>query len=409
MNNPITISSGHRGMNIESSAGHSTAEENLTQSQKSTSITYSSVVNKQQFPSRKQAIVFNTIEDVPTFEYTLAVGKQIGPKNIRYASKISNNRVCIYLSSEESVNTYMSSFGSIKIANQIIPGRRLITPAQRLILSNVSPTIPHDVLENELKKMGLNIVSSMNFLRMNIPDPEYSHVMSFRRHIYVSPQDLINIPESLLVEFDDTQYRIFLSVDNASCFNCKKTGHLASKCPLKTITDNQAIETTDIAIQEPEPQSDKPQNINIESSSRQKRPISETLTPSPEINISEITFTKPKTPKKQKAEEPITKNLNDLLITTKEIIETGTFILTYEQLLNFFDNAQKTTDTLSVAKRYTDDIDELIRMLTIIYPHINDKSMKSRCTKIRNRLSKQLTTPNSNLTSDSESDNSITH
>ncbi|KAK9877258.1 hypothetical protein WA026_017646 [Henosepilachna vigintioctopunctata] len=143
-NNENSTSSGYRGVNIACSSGHGTTAEFPQQSQQ---ITYSTVLAQQQFPSRKQAIVFNVVEDLPTFEYTLAVGRQIGPKNIRYASKISNTRVCIYLSNVESVENYMSSFGSIKIANQIIPARRLITPSQRLILSNVSPTIPLYILE----------------------------------------------------------------------------------------------------------------------------------------------------------------------------------------------------------------------------------------------------------------------
>ncbi|KAK9886453.1 hypothetical protein WA026_016736 [Henosepilachna vigintioctopunctata] len=139
MDNETQSSSGHRGMKVTCGSSHGTAVKNSTQSQKSQSVTYSSALTQQQFSSKKQAIVINAIEDVPTSEYKLAVGKQIGPKNIKYASKVSNGRVCIYLSSVESVDNYMSSFESIKIANQVIPSRRL-APSLILVLFNVSPT-----------------------------------------------------------------------------------------------------------------------------------------------------------------------------------------------------------------------------------------------------------------------------
>lgn len=123
-------------------------------------------------------------------------------------------------------------------------------------------------------------------------------------------------------------------------------------------------------------------------------------------------FVKPKPPKKQKAEVFISPTkgpqLDETLKPVKEIMNKESFILTYDQLLNFFDNSQKNTDVLSVAERYINDIGEVITILTFIYPNIKDKSMKSRWTKIRNKLTKQLVTPDCNTTSDSESDVPLT-
>jgi len=52
------------------------------------------------FPKEYQAIVFNTIEDVPQIEYINAFSQITTPKNIKFASRISNNRFCIYFSSK---------------------------------------------------------------------------------------------------------------------------------------------------------------------------------------------------------------------------------------------------------------------------------------------------------------------
>ncbi|KAK9892775.1 hypothetical protein WA026_021966 [Henosepilachna vigintioctopunctata] len=158
-----------------------------------------------------------------------------------------------------------------------------------------------------------------------------------------------------------------------------------------------------------ESQSISHQNINENENLTLKRTISEILTPSPNIDSAEKTFVIPNKPsKKQKAEKLVdkTKSLNDLLSPTKEFINRSKFVLTYH-LLNFFDNSQISNDLLSVAKRYPDDVSDLIKMLSLIHPRIKDKSMKTRCTKVRNRLTNQLLAPNCIITSESDSDTSF--
>lgn len=50
--------------------------------------------------------------------------------------------------------------------------RRLVTPAKRIILSNVNLCIPHDILETEIQRIGYKLASPMNFLRAGIPGEE---------------------------------------------------------------------------------------------------------------------------------------------------------------------------------------------------------------------------------------------
>ncbi|KAK9883859.1 hypothetical protein WA026_002057 [Henosepilachna vigintioctopunctata] len=280
-NNENSTSSGHSGVSTACSSGHGTTAEFPQQSQQ---ITYSTVLAQQQFPSRKQAIALNVVEDVSTFEYTLAVGRQIGPKNIRYASKISNIRINIYLSSVESVENYMSSFGSIRSAYQIIPA------------------------------------------------------------------------------------------NNVACFKCKETGHIASKCPLKTITaeiSNQVQES--MTSETSESQSISHQNINKDENPRLKRTISETLTPSPGINTAEKTFVIPnKSSNKQKIEKLVdkTKSLNDLLNgrihiqkTAKKAARRTVAIEREKADLDLFTQREKATD------------DEIYKIAKL--RHINSKDVRT--------------------------------
>ena len=141
----------------------------------------------QQCPKKDQAIVFNAIEDTKLLDYILAVGTLIGPKNIIFSSRISNNRICIYLSSKAIVDKLINERTPFKINNKILYGRRLITPSQRLVLSNVCPTIPNHILVTEFEGKNLSLLSSITYRKINIPDPEYTHVLSFRRQVFISP------------------------------------------------------------------------------------------------------------------------------------------------------------------------------------------------------------------------------
>ncbi|CAH1110637.1 unnamed protein product [Psylliodes chrysocephalus] len=125
--------------------------------------TYSTVAaqNKFNLPSKKQAIVFSALDNTKVEEYLYAIGNKIQPQNILFISRISNNRICIYLSSEAIVEKFLNTDnGSVVVNQQIIQGRRLINANERLIISNVCLTIPHLVIEDALKRIGLSLVTT---------------------------------------------------------------------------------------------------------------------------------------------------------------------------------------------------------------------------------------------------------
>lgn len=72
--------------------------------------------SKLKFPEREQAIVLDAIEGTQKIDYyILGVGKLIGPQNIIFASRVSNNRVCLYLSSKELVDSFINTHEGINI------------------------------------------------------------------------------------------------------------------------------------------------------------------------------------------------------------------------------------------------------------------------------------------------------
>lgn len=70
--------------------------------------------------------------------------------------------------------------------------------------------------------------------------------MSFRRQMYINHEDTNKIPGSLVINFNGSQFRIFLTDDSITCFTCKSTGHTSKTCkknnldePSTHYSDNQ--------------------------------------------------------------------------------------------------------------------------------------------------------------------------
>lgn len=202
-----------------------------------TNQTYAEISNQIVFPKREQAIVIPSIEDTKIEEYIYAVGNVVQPRNILAASRISHNRVCIYLSSAEVVADFITQHPDIVVNSHRLKVRKLISPAKRIVISNVSPHIPHAVIENELLKLNLKLMSPMTFIKYNVTNEEYNHVCSFRRQIFCIPHESetnLALPESIVIEFENESSRIFLSDDTIYCSICKKHDHPTSKCKEKT-------------------------------------------------------------------------------------------------------------------------------------------------------------------------------
>nr|CAI5848727.1 unnamed protein product [Callosobruchus analis] len=143
----------------------------------------------------------------PVMEVCVPVGAILQSNNIIYASTISNNRICIYLRTAKLVDELTKNHKTIKIKYHEIEIRKLVTPTQRLVVSNVCRSIPNNLIENMLKDHGLKLLSRITHLRVGMPGAEYSHILSFHRLVYIAATD-INIPETttIAIEATTTEY-----------------------------------------------------------------------------------------------------------------------------------------------------------------------------------------------------------
>ena len=213
---------------------------------------YASATANISSPSRDQALVFNSIDGIPQRDYILAIGKIISPKNIVFVSRISNNRFCIFLSSKQILDLLLESTQYITINDQQIPIRRLINPSKRIVISNVCPSIPNHVILDALKNINITPVSEIAYLKAGINIEGYEHILSFRRQIYIKNEDLPNLPGSLPLLHNETEFRVFFTDDRITCFLCKSSGHNSNTCNKIDVNPQTSTKSTQpVTLDEP--------------------------------------------------------------------------------------------------------------------------------------------------------------
>lgn len=420
--------------------------------------TTTSTTETHSFPRREQAIVINVHENLKLVDYVTCIGNLIGPKEVLFASRISNSRICIFLTDTKHVDFIIRNHSKIIINEYELSVRRLITPAKRIIISNVCPSIPHNVIEQVILSMGFKPVSPVSFLRAGLQSSDYTHVLSFRRHIYVQPNDNISLSSSTVIKYLETNYRIFLNYDEMTCYTCKQPGHVASNCHhisqtqdtmttdlqvthnilsnLETAQDTPML-TSESQIHAPTPSYstenesaliDLSNTVNETNKRVAVSPISSitecsSITTTSQTSkaqeeiinllskpVSEITAHKKQSKKMKRSDscESITP-INELLSPVKQLIEAdkSNFILDHDQLIHLFENVQGNPDPLSISRQYTNDTNALINMLIILKPHFTHRSIKNRCTRLVKRLQQQLL-QEKEPSSDSEQDDNET-
>ena len=336
--------------------------------------------------------------------------------------------VCVYLSSNYNKNQV------IIIKDYTLTVKPLNNRNKRVVISNVHPVIPNDVIVNTLKRHGINIVSHITELRASLVKPGKAHILSFRRQFYIKDEDVNKLPNTLQLSHDETSYWTFLSTDSTACFLCKKTGHIAKMCPLATtevINNSQqynSVDPTQRALssldQLPVDSSQNAvitihnntlensitvshdnnlelKNINNVNDKHNKRPLSITTSETSNSNVNDLNenkhandtdkvntplnfnistpdtsteFKTPKLNKKKKRKIEIFTETDDKC--TISLSTFSNFVKASYIKCNIFDEAQK------IAK----DKNETVELIPKIYPHIANKKLKSRLTMLKNKL-----------------------
>ena len=85
--------------------------------------------------------------------YIIALNQITKATNDISASRIPNNIFCMFLKCQQIVDDLINKHSAIYIDNIKISIRKLINPSKRIILSNVYPAIPNNVITEALENI----------------------------------------------------------------------------------------------------------------------------------------------------------------------------------------------------------------------------------------------------------------
>ena len=188
--------------------------------------------------TRDNGVVFKVEDNVPIAAYVDAFTDLLNPNSVVSASRISNGRAAIYLKTRQDVeDAVMYGFKYNETFIEVSP---MVQPTTRLILSNVYPEIPNDVLNRNLSGF-CKVVSRIRPIPLGIKTKELSHVYSFRRQVHVLIGVDITIPDHMNIAYNGVNYRVFLSNDSVKCFNCGESGHISKNCKKKSVNNDNPL------------------------------------------------------------------------------------------------------------------------------------------------------------------------
>lgn len=377
----------------------------------SASKSYATVTSNTVFPKKDQAVVIESVEGVTLKEYIQSLSTLVNSATIRFISRISNSRVCIYFDSKQTADNLLER--EIKIRDKSLQILPLITKNKRIVLSNVCPVIPHHIIENRLKEMNVAIKSPITFMKVGIAEPGFSHILSFRRQLYVAPEDIKLLPESFQISYDDTNYWIYVSTDALKCFTCNNMGHLAKYCPQNNIEYHlPSTSGTDLLLN-----NEFQTPITTSKDKGVKRLHSITTTDSPDLEHPPLT-TKSKENyqypvveydtdtscsnfssksvedkngdknkrKKKKAKTEDHRNEEEVWNDIKnELNDQILSPINLDQFISLLDKIRGKHNIKDTVTDYTYNIKDLILLCNTLHPKMN-RSLKNRCSRLTKKL-----------------------
>ncbi|CAI6365023.1 unnamed protein product [Macrosiphum euphorbiae] len=327
---------------------------------------------------------------------------------------------------------------------------------------------------------------------------QFSHILSFRRQIYINQDSATKLPNSITVTVENTTFRIFITDDIVTCFQCHQTGHFSSQCknipdPINVINETETVTETLIDLssttiednnlssslpivstqnyhntQDSESvlldqvvdkdiitsyeQPNKPSLIDKLKLTANHRTKVPPLQPAKRPAPSTSSASQPPSPKSfqpsspppqstmkppgsntldgrtQQSKNPkgsvskklkvrtnsissdtVHTNIDECFDSTRDLFDTHLdFSLTFDQFRDFFESSKGCSDLENLCNKYACSPDDILEIISTIYPNVTVKSAKNRLTRLSNALKKIIQDFNACQNADPDEDDDET-
>ena len=170
------------------------------------------------------AIEIDPVDGISAFEYSKAVAEVVTNQAIKYVGRRSG-KVIVYLK-DVSFVTNVTNQG-INVGETHYNVTPVIAPIRKVVISNVNPEIPDQVIISHIKEYG-EIAKPLIRMSAGFPSP-FQHVLSFRSQCGMILKDEVR-DDSHVIFYGSRFHHNFISTDGVVCFRCRKRGHIRKDC-----------------------------------------------------------------------------------------------------------------------------------------------------------------------------------
>jgi len=86
------------------------------------------------------------------------------------------------------------------------------------------PYYPKSTYTKRFYEVGIKTISQISHIKSGFATEQFSHILSFRRQVYINQDSVSKLPSSITVTVENTTFRIFITDDTVTCFQCHKPG-----------------------------------------------------------------------------------------------------------------------------------------------------------------------------------------
>lgn len=357
---------------------------------------YADATNTGKHPRKEQGFTCEYLDGLTIEDYLYKLHELVDASNIVSAYR-SSGKVYIYLLTKELTEKFTEEYKALQIRGEIAEIRPLVVQHKKVIFSNVPPSVPNMKILEILQRNGVRRNSAMIMLHTSASDILFKHIISNKRAVFIHPEDVEKIPAAFKYSHEGETGIIFSSAEGIKCYVCNEVGHIAKFCTKKSTSEINSKKNAEdmeyvMTMTSLPVAANKRNHSQICSESGSSIGESNNVVSEKKVE-KESVMPPPTAPAKKKKTNAETagENLDELLAPARDYLESNESKMNFTILKSFLENnIGGAIDTYKTAARFTDDVDGLCKWLKDeVKPKLTERRIKSRITRIVNKIKKR--------------------